>query len=231
MLLLIVGLVIPQSLRAADVCDIAIIAFKSDQSAILHPERIISNRNGGVASAIQDFQKAGECHLLYSASRPFLRETNLIQVHSVERVKMMISGELGDLPELPRIEFDLSVRAIRQSATRLKISSNGKVRWCPELMNPQFIQAQTAVSKLNGSRKLIRTAEEQSGFSGNTLLRLALTNTAGSGVYELPIVREAQFDSSRICKPNELMLNFTIAESGTTAPQVLILLLSVRDGQ
>ncbi len=218
-----------RNVAAAQICDTAILIFKSDQTALLNPAQVVRKARPGISSAIEELNKAGKCHLLYKASQALTNGTNAARFNAIERVKIVVSGEDGELPELPKIELDLAVRSVEQGAGNLKVSFEGKVRWCPELMNQVFVTSQKAVGKLNESRRLLRTAAGTNGQSGNGLVQLVLTNNTGSGMYQLPVIKEAQFDSSRICKPNELMLNFTVAESGTASPEALLLLLVIRD--
>jgi hypothetical protein len=216
-----------QGAHATEVCDIAIISFKGEPAALLRPSQRISHPEHGVTGAVENFTKDGTGHLLFKGSQTSSEKTNTVHFHTAERARIIVAGETGELPELPKVELDLAVRNEPHPAGKRTVSLEGKVRWCPDLTSPLLAREQKAAETINESRKLFRTAVESSGFSPKGLAELALTNGLGLGVYQLPVIREATFDSSRICKQEELLVNFTVAESGSASPQALILLVSI----
>jgi hypothetical protein len=212
---------------AVEVCDIAIVSFQGEPAALLRPSQQISHAHRGVTGAVEDFTKNGAGHLLFKGSQTYSEKTNTVHFHTAERARIVVAGETEELPELPKIELDLAVRTEPRPVSKRIVSLEGKVRWCPDLTSPVLAREQKAAETLNEGRKLVRTAVESSGYSPKGLAELALTNGLGLGVYQLPIIREATFDSSRICKPEEVLVNFTVAESGSASPQALILLVSI----
>jgi hypothetical protein len=212
---------------AGQICDIAVINFQGDHSVLLNPRRVIRNSQGGLAAAIQDFEQAGKSHVLYTGSKP-INGTNSARFTTNEQAKFVVSGETGELPELPKIELKLTVQSVPQMGS-LKVSFSGTIRWCPDLFKSGFAVEQTRAKQINQTRKVIQVEQSSTGYSANQFVQLAMTNSAGSGVYQLPIIREAQFDSSRTCKANEVIVNFTVAESGVASPEALVLLVLLRE--
>lgn len=188
-------------------------------------------REKGLTHVIEVISNFGTVDVLHRADRDVvIAPDSKVRFDATEERPVVVVGVKDVMPPSTKFGLSLEVTARPIDPHRFSLSWNGSLKWSPELIdrwkfNPQKFLSFASSAALTANNLLAKEEKDplQIGLSVAQLFR-ADTPAAGQ-IYELPVVKEIAFQSSRVCWDNELILNSTVSEVGGRPAQAIVLVL------
>jgi hypothetical protein len=187
----------------------------------------------GLNHVIELMSNFGTVDVLHRADRDVvIAADSRVKFDALEERPVVVVGKKDLLPPSTKFGLSLEVTAKPIDAHRFSLSWNGSLRWSPQLIdrwkfNPQKFLS-FAGSAAQAANTLMAKEDKDPLEIGLSIAQLFKTDNAAPGdgqIYELPVVKEISFQSSRVCWDNDLILNSTVSEVGGRPAQAIVLVI------
>lgn len=204
--------------------------FKSLLDGQVKPEDL---KTKGMTAVIEGLSAHGVVDVLHRSERGMiLAPDSKAKFDALEERPFVLIGNKDMLPPATKFGLSLDIAIKPMEAERFALMWTGTLKWSPELIDRWSLNSEKFLSFTTGAAKLAQdlTSKNNSnpldiGLSVVQLFKPGSDSPAAGQIYELPVVKEIAFQSSRVCKDNELIFNSTVSEVGGRPAQAVVLVI------
>jgi hypothetical protein len=209
--------------------------FRSLIQDQLDPKRL---RQDGLGFVFEVLRTLGSVDVLHRADRDMILSADShIKFDAMEERPVVVMGKKDSLPPATKFGLSLEMTSKPMTADRFALSWTGTVRWSPELIDSWTLAPGRFISFLSTAAQAAAPLLAKNGGGTDQQIRAGMdigmgfarlwqpSQAAEGQVYEMPVIKEIAFQSSRICHDGELLLNSTVSEAGGRTPQAIVLLI------
>lgn len=187
----------------------------------------------GLNAVIEGLSTAGVVDVLHRSERVMiLGGEGKAKFDAVEERPFVLIGNKDMLPPATKFGLSLELNGKPVDDTSFALNWNGTLKWSPELIDRWSLNTEKFLSFTTGAAKLAQGIAGGSakdpvdiGLSVVQLFKPQDNQPAAGQIYELPVVKEIAFQSSRLAKNNELIFNSTVSEVGGRPAQAVVLVI------
>jgi hypothetical protein len=189
----------------------------------------------GLNAVIETLSSHGVVDVLHRSERGVvLGGEGRAKFDAMEERPFVLIGNKDMLPPATKFGLSLELNAKPVDAEQFAINWNGTLKWSPELIDRWSLNSERFLSFTTGAAKLAQnlTAGAKGGkdpvdigLSVVQLFKPTDNQPVAGQIYELPVVKEIAFQSSRVCKNGELIFNSTVSEVGGRPAQAVVLVI------
>ena len=202
--------------------------LKKILAGVIHKDEL---HEKGLTHVIEALSAYGQVDVLHRSDRDvIISADSKVKFDSLEERPIVMLGTKDGMPPTPKFGLSLDVSAKPIDVDKFALSWNGSLRWSPELIDRWKFNPQQFLSFASNAAKLasdLTKKEEQNPLDiGLSVAQLFKASDKAPGqVFELPVVKEIAFQSSRVCHNEELIVNSTVSEVGGRPAQAVVLLI------
>jgi hypothetical protein len=187
----------------------------------------------GMNAVIEGLSAHGVVDVLHRSERVMaLGLDNKAKFDALEERPFVLIGNKDMLPPATKFGLSLEMTGKPVDAEQFGLSWAGTLKWSPELIDRWSLNSEKFLSFTTGAAKLAQNiagkADKDPVDIGLSVVQLFKPNDnqpAAGQIYELPVVKEIAFQSSRLTKNNELIFNSTVSEVGGRPAQAVVLVI------
>jgi hypothetical protein len=238
-----------QAGRAEDLkMEVGIIRFRPKTSLDLlrPPDEVIRNHGGktppqlnSVKAVVSALERAGVADALVSTNITLAGETTVLDIK--ERYLLTTPGGGQSLPDVTKVALHLEMRNGIPRGPNREIRWKGDLQWSPELIDyldgrvmrfrGAFVAEEEGKEKKSAGNPSVGVAQATSAeWLSTNVIRVAFPGQE-KGIFELPVVKSSSLSGSKWVRPEQPILQSTVAEGGGTSSQAIILVLVPQDPQ
>jgi hypothetical protein len=190
----------------------------------------------GLTYVIEVLSAYGAVDVLHRSDRDvILAPDSKVRFDALEERPVVLLGNKDALPPTPKFGLTLEVTTKPLESGKFTLSWTGSLKWSPQLIDRwQFHPEQflSFAAKAGAVAKDLMDKKHQDpldiGLKVGELFSSKDSGPTAGQLWELPVVKEVAFQSSRVCRDQELNLNSTVSEVGGLAAQAIILVMLPR---
>jgi hypothetical protein len=188
----------------------------------------------GLNAVIEGLSSHGTVDVLHRSERGVaLGGEGKARFDAMEERPFVLIGNKDMLPPATKFGLSLELTAKPADGEQFALNWNGTLKWSPELIDRWSLNSERFLSFTTGAAKLAQNLTGGKGgkdpidigLSVVQLFKPADNQPVAGQIYELPVVKEVAFQSSRVCKNSELIFNCTVSEVGGRPAQAVVLVI------
>lgn len=187
----------------------------------------------GMNAVIDGLSSHGIVDVLHRSERAMvLGGEGKAKFDAIEERPFVLIGNKDMLPPATKFGLSLELTGKPVDSDQFSLAWNGTLKWSPELIDRWSLNTEKFLSFTTGAAKLAQNLTGKSDQNpldiGLSVVQLFNPNSsapAAGQIYELPVVKEIAFQSSRLSKNNELIFNSTVSEVGGRPAQAVVLVI------
>lgn len=155
-----------------------------------------------------------------------------VRFDALEERPVVLLGNKDALPPAPKFGLTLEVTTKPVDANKFTLSWAGSLKWSPQLIDRWQFNREQFLSFAAKGAAVAKTVMDKDhrdpldiGLKVGELFSGRDTGPAAGQLWELPVVKEVAFTSSRLCHDQELIMNSTVSEVGGRPAQAIILVM------